>query len=115
MMKAGLASAMLLLAVSCANRPPVIEAIAAHPDTVVQNGQSKIEAVASDPDNDVLRYCWTASAGFLSESTGDTVTWTAPKLVGGYDISLVVRDSKENTADTTVTITVISDGFKRVR
>lgn len=114
-MRAVVACVTILIAVACTNRPPVIEAIVANPDTVTVNGQSKIEAVVTDPDGDILRYFWMASSGTLSSSTADTVTWTAPKLVGIYDISLTVRDAKENSSDTSVTVFVTSGGLQKLR
>ncbi len=114
-MKAVVAFVTILLVVACTNRPPVIEAIVANPDTVTVNGQSKIEAVVTDPEGDILRYFWTASSGTLSPSTAETVTWTAPKLVGAYEISLTVRDAKENACDTSVTVTVRSGGLQKLR
>jgi chitinase len=109
MLRAVIAVVAITLSVSCLrNRPPVIETIAANPETVSVNGQTKIEVLATDPDGDALRYSWQAESGSLSPSTADTVTWFAPKLVGTYMVALTVRDSKDSYTDTSIAITVQS-------
>lgn len=107
-------SAILLL-VSCGNRPPVIESITATPDTVLVNGQSKLEAVATDPDGDPLRYFWKSSSGILSDSTANPVTWTAPKLANTYYIYLTVKDAKDDSANASIAVTVKPGGLKELR
>lgn len=102
--------AIIIAAATCANRPPVIESITVSPDTVVQNGQATIEAVAVDPEGDRLRFEWHTEAGSLSSSTADTVTWFAPKLSGHFTIALIVRDSHENLTDTSFTVAVAAPG-----
>lgn len=50
------------------------------------------ELTLSKPNGDLLAPVWTASAGSLSTSSGDSVTWTAPGQAGDAEITLVVSD-----------------------
>lgn len=44
------------------------------------------------PNSDLFTPAWTASAGTLSGTTGDTVTWTAPSDGGPADLTLIISD-----------------------
>lgn len=66
---------------------------------------------ASDPDNDIVEYRWTASCGTISGS-GSTVTWEAPcpcqsSVKQVCTITAEVRDKQGLTATASCPITVI--------
>lgn len=50
------------------------------------------ELTLSKPNGDLLAPVWTASAGSLSTTTGDSVTWTAPAQASDAEITIVVSD-----------------------
>jgi hypothetical protein len=77
-----LAAVVLLgLVVGCGtqNHDPVITALTATPDATVRPLETVVLAVtATDEDTDSLAFAWSATAGTLSATTGENVTWTAP-------------------------------------
>jgi hypothetical protein len=75
------------------NQNPVISSLVADPTTVLPQGQSTISCIASDPDDDVVNYGWTASAGRIT-GVGDEVTWIAPDREGVFAITVTVDDGK---------------------
>jgi hypothetical protein len=74
-----------------ANRAPTITSLVTDADWILPSGSIQVTCAASDPDDDELTYEWTASAGDIS-GTGASVNWTAPKEVGVYNVTVVVKD-----------------------
>jgi len=87
------------------NNAPVITDLQADTAVVEPLGQSNITCSASDPDGDELRYRWTTSGGTV-DSTGASVTWTAPAEPGNYVITAVVSDGKGGAVSQDITVTV---------
>ena len=80
------------------NQPPTISC-AANTNSVVVNESAQITATASDPDNDLLIYAWTATGGQIA-GTGSSVTWnTAGIAPGNYIIKGNVTDGRGGSAD----------------
>ncbi len=50
------------------------------------------ELSLSKPNGDLLTPIWSASTGSFGNSTGDSVTWTAPATEGDAEITIVVSD-----------------------
>lgn len=73
------------------NGAPTIISLIANPEWTAPAGSVEVACDASDPDEDVLSYEWTADGGDFS-GTGANVTWTAPQEVGTYNITVVARD-----------------------
>ncbi len=46
----------------------------------------------SRPNGDLFAPTWSASAGAITPTSGDTTTWTAPAGTGTYEITLIVSD-----------------------
>jgi len=88
------------------NRPP--SAFLKAPSYKVSpNGQIFFTATASDPDNDILTYSWTATTGRFSGTANKlTETWTAQPDSGVATISFSVKDSGGLLATASVMITV---------
>ena len=87
-------AAMLFLAPSCmtpTNRPPVIASLEAEPEKVIFLGSCQITCNTTDPDGNALSYEWTATGGNIS-GTGAAIKWTAPREVGTYNVTVVVKD-----------------------
>jgi len=74
-----------------ANWPPQINSLVADATWTLPSGSLQVTCIASDPDGDELSYEWIATAGNIS-GTGAVVNWTAPREVGIYDITVVVKD-----------------------
>ncbi len=75
------------------NRPPVITRMTAQPDIIDPGGTTTLECQAYDADADSLRTFWHAESGSLS-GDGPQVTWTAPDVVGYYQIHCRVVDQR---------------------
>ena len=88
------------------NNSPTITSLLTDADTkqFTPSGSCRIECHAKDPDGDELTFTWTASGGDIPD-TGSIVNWTAPELVGTYNIAVVVTDGRggEDTSSLNVT------------
>ncbi len=74
------------------NQPPVISDIIVSDNPIEVGETTQLEAVADDPDEDILTYEWTATAGSFSAMTNRNTSWTAPNSSGNYRINLKVED-----------------------
>jgi hypothetical protein len=81
------------------NLPPRIVSLNASPSSVVLSGESRVTALASDPDNDPLRISWHATGGVFGDTTKTSTTWRAPATPGLYVIYLTVSDGSESVTD----------------
>jgi len=88
-----------------ANQAPVISSLTANPSGVLYSGSTLLTCIASDPDGDVVRYSWSASAGSIT-GVGNKVTWVAPSKTGSFTITAIVSDGKgaETRGDVMVTV-----------
>ena len=73
------------------NHAPFISSLTADKDWTTPSGSIEVTCTASDADNDVLSYVWTANGGDIS-GTGAVVNWTAPDSIGAYEVTVVVED-----------------------
>ena len=89
--------AFTLIACGMGNQAPVISDLKADRTNLDPSSEYQVTCVASDPDNDNLTYTWAASGGTLS-GEGATVTWATPEKLGGYEMTVRVRDSKGGEA-----------------
>jgi len=87
-----------------ADHPPAIAGLEA-PEMVIPSGTCQIVCIASDRDGDVLSYNWSASEGSIS-GTGAAVNWTAPDLLGSYNVTVVVTDGRGEEVTKQVAIEV---------
>ncbi|MFU8796357.1 MAG: PKD domain-containing protein [Dehalococcoidia bacterium] len=90
-----------------ANRPPVITSLTADAAWTLPSGSLQITCEAEDHDGDDLSYVWTATDGSVS-GTGATVTWTAPGVVGTYDITVIVGDGYGGSDTRTLHVSVLT-------
>jgi hypothetical protein len=107
--RGGEASADLTIEVA-PNHPPVIESLTPTEWVVLVDNSTDITCTASDPDDDVLSYFWSAPQGELS-GEGSTVTWTAAGECGAYvTISVDVFDGRGGETSRTLDIRVRKPG-----
>jgi len=87
--------AIMILGNSCflSNNDPVIYRLQSEKEWVELSGNSKVECIAFDSDEDELAYQWTTTGGNISRNSA-VVTWTAPDTPGTYTISTVVTDGR---------------------
>ncbi len=74
------------------SREPVICRLQADREWVELEGQTEIECLAFDPDNDPLSYQWATTGGTVS-SKSDEALWRAPDKPGEYTITATVTDA----------------------
>jgi hypothetical protein len=80
------------------NRPPVIDS--ATPEcmtTMLASDTARFEIRASDPDGDLLAYCWTVAGSIVQEGQ-DYFDYTAPAQPGTHEISVNISDGKDGTS-----------------
>jgi len=97
----------ILFRTAMGNQPPIITNLEAEPQRVLRGGTSQIVCNATDRDGDELIYGWSASNGTISMSgASNTVTWTAPRTDGSYNITAIVTDGRGGVATKHVIIQV---------
>jgi hypothetical protein len=84
---------ILITVIASINHAPVIENIIATAGKIDMGDTISIACIASDPDDDMLEYSWSADSGTL---IGDdsTISWVAPDSVGYYYIKCNVSDNR---------------------
>ena len=87
------------------NQPPVISSLIAQSQQLYPSGNTEIQGIAQDADDDQLNFTWAATGGNFS-GTGPIVTWQAPPNYGTYTITVTVDDGKGGSAQRSVDITV---------
>ena len=87
-----------------ANHRPAIAGLEA-PEMVVPSGTCQVVCIASDPDGDALSYNWSASGGSIS-GAGAAINWTAPELLGSYNVTVRVTDGRGDEVAKQIAITV---------
>jgi glucose/arabinose dehydrogenase/type 1 glutamine amidotransferase len=85
------------------NNPPVIDAIAANPDSGDVPLAVDFSVSASDPDGDPLTYSWDFGDGSSSTEQSPSHTYTEP---GVYEAEATVSDGEAEVSDS-VTVTVM--------
>ena len=95
----------ILLDTMLANHRPAITGLEADPEKVIPLGSCQIACNASDRDGDQLSYNWSASGGEIN-GEGATITWTAPRSEGSYNVTVIVTDGHGGEDTDYVIITV---------
>jgi hypothetical protein len=89
------------------NQPPIISSLSADATTTSAGGTIEIKCMASDPDNDKIKYNWAATAGRFSDTSSESsVKWLAPENYGDYTITCSVEDGKGGSVQSSITLTV---------
>lgn len=89
------------------NHDPVLTGITATPsDNVTVGSAVTLTATATDEDGDVLIYEWSATGGgTLSQSSTNTVVWTAPADPVSATVSCRVSDGRSGEASASKALT----------
>jgi tetratricopeptide (TPR) repeat protein len=90
------------------NRPPEIARVIVQKSTLSAGGHTQITAVASDPDNEILRFQWSALHGTV-EGLEDEVTYVAPEQVPetqSDEVMLLVNDESGSTTSRRIYLTI---------
>jgi len=85
---------------------PVISSLVAEHTTLYPLGNTVITCSAVSPQGTPLSYKWVCNDGTIIGS-GASVTYEAPRTYGDFHIMATVDDDLGNTANKTVTVTVI--------
>lgn len=89
------------------NYPPVINELVAQ-DSIVMGGTStRVYCLATDLDNDYLKYQWSTDGGRI-EGSGPVVKWAAPTNSKYYLLRCKVLDDKGGTASDSIWLRVSS-------
>lgn len=97
------------------NQSPTITSYTANPTNTTTPSQAitfSLDVV--DPDNDILKYTWTATGGTLNTNTGRSVLWTPPASAGTYVVQVSISDQKGGSAEGSQNILVKDDGTAKV-
>src|SRR3990172_952564 len=87
------------------NRPPTVN-ITSDRDTVLVGECVRFTANGADPDNDMLRYIWTANGGQVTPTNNTGQLCTTGLAPGTYTMTVRVEDGRGGAADASRTITV---------
>jgi hypothetical protein len=87
------------------NQPPAISSLVAQSQQLYPSGNTEIQCVAQDADDDRLNFTWAATGGDFS-GVGPTIIWKAPPNYGTYTITVTVDDGKGGSVQRALDITV---------
>ncbi len=82
-----------ILVVPEINKAPVISDIEREADYLPPGQSVQLDAVASDPNNDILTWNWQSGGGALSWN-GSSAVWTAPSAPGIYSVTVTATDDE---------------------
>ncbi len=94
-------SISVLVLISCSptepkNDPPIITEIITNPSEPKAGETVILNAIATDKDNDILTYNWSATGGsFSSSGIGNPIYWYGPNAESDFDITCIVSDGKD--------------------
>lgn len=97
---------------------PTVHEIAITPaDAIFVDDTVTLKAVATDPENDPLRFVWAKSNGTFdpAEAVGEEILWTAPGAAGNYEITVVGDDGNGGTSQRNVFLKVIGGDQSNIR
>lgn len=100
----------IVLGLTMANRPPVIDSLQAESNRVFPSGTTQLVCAVSARDAAELSYEWSASGGTMGgaavDAEGAAITWTAPDSEGFYYISVTVTNERNRQATGHIMMTV---------
>jgi hypothetical protein len=89
------------------NTLPAIDKITLDPSRIDPGDTAHITCFASDPDEEVLSYKWSAQDGSFDGDNNSATTWIAPFDEDEYIIYCAVEDEHEGTARDSLIVRVI--------
>lgn len=103
-------SAVGCAAASINTHAPLISSLVAEHTTLYPLGNTIVTCSASSPDGAALKYNWACDNGtIIKDPAGDgaKITYEAPRTYGDFHIMSTVDDGRGNSANKTITVTVI--------
>jgi hypothetical protein len=88
------------------NQPPSIIAVKAFPDQLSVGDSTDLIVSVSDPENEPLKYKWSAKDGKLADGKDSVARWLAPDRPGKYKIQVTVTDKRGATDTRTLELSV---------
>lgn len=94
------------------NNKPVIQYLLPNPSNSAKQGEIiTLKVSAFDPDQDTLKYLWSATKGTLSANQGEAVSWRPQRSDGSPEkglatITVIVDDGRGATESASVNITI---------
>jgi hypothetical protein len=73
---------------------PIINDITYSPSPVATSKEISLTCTATDPGGLTLEYSWSASAGTLIKTRGESVQWISPSTAGTYSLRVTVTNTK---------------------
>ncbi len=112
---------LLMVLISCTadsnpssseNSPPNTPSINASSTSVMGGEGVSLVASASDPDDEVLTYQWSATGGSFSSTSNNSTDWTSPVVQNNstYTISVSVQDPHGSSNNNSINISVLTEG-----
>ncbi|MGK9476270.1 LamG-like jellyroll fold domain-containing protein [Melioribacter sp. OK-6-Me] len=89
------------------NKPPRIKCLATEKEKIMVNDTIKIYCTAVDPDNEPLRYVWSANSGTINPQ--NNLALFVARTPGQYKIYTTVYDSHGNKEIDSITIDVVEN------
>lgn len=80
------------------NSVPRFDSIVISESQVAPDHEVGITAAASDPDDDLLTYLWSATGGVFSDAASPDTVWTAPTTEGWYTLTVEATDPYDASA-----------------
>jgi len=103
-------SGMAILYASCGkddqNGAPEISSVKIEPATVNAGGYVKVSVNATDPENELITYTYSATGGDV-EADGSAGYWKVPGSAGTYTVNTEAKDEHGETTTKTATVTVL--------
>lgn len=88
------------------NGAPEISSVNIEPSTVNAGGYVKISVNATDPENELITYTYSATGGDV-EADGSAGYWKVPATAGTYTVNAEAKDEHGETTTKSATITVL--------
>lgn len=94
---------------------PLIQSLTANPTNQTAPGQPlTFQAVAFDPDQDVMQFNWSATGGVLSATVGQAVSWMPPASPGVYTVTVTIVDGHGGSTVGSLNLITQADGTARM-
>ncbi len=91
------------------NSNPAIVTLTAEETILPANGETSVQCIATDIDNDAISFQWLSAPGTVIGS-GPSILWKAPEMEGHYPLVCQISDSLGGTAEAQINFSVVTNG-----